>query len=131
MSPAVSSVHPRSYNIRHNYGQEGKRTNYNAYACRRIISEQPSRGDHHGCPFKHQDSQSLELRLLQKRIPRVDVDKIIDLVKGHHYQVGCRCWVLAHGSTRSCYAVRLTPTSLSSLCLRSIFSPDPWTPAHP
>ena len=38
-----------SYNVRHSYGQEGRRKSYDAYNCVRIItSNAPSTGDAHG-----------------------------------------------------------------------------------
>ena len=46
------------YNIRYNYGLEGKRVNWNPHSCMKIISETGTNaavGEHHGCPFKEFD----------------------------------------------------------------------------
>ena len=75
-----------SYNIRHSYGQEGRRKSYDSYNCVRIItSSAPQAGDAHGmavlvdcplasclcqgCPFKHSDAASLKAKLTRLGVP--------------------------------------------------------------
>eukprot|EP00055_Hartaetosiga_balthica_P003825 m.9104 g.9104 ORF g.9104 m.9104 type:complete len:511 (+) comp3364_c0_seq1:14-1546(+) len=79
-----------SYNIRHNYGKEGKRANYTPYNCMRIImGNSPGVGDAHGCPFRHYNEGNLRTRLLANKIQRTDIDEVTDLVKMHHFQLAC------------------------------------------
>ena len=79
-----------AYNIRHIYGKEGKRQDKMAYNCIKIITtNQPGLGDHHGCPFKHSDTDILQRRLLSYNVPKDSIKEIIDLVKRQHFQVAC------------------------------------------
>jgi DNA primase large subunit len=42
-----------SYNIRHMFGQEGKRNDYRPWNCNKVLNQQaPGQGEYHGCPFK-------------------------------------------------------------------------------
>ncbi|KAF8048562.1 hypothetical protein N665_2476s0003 [Sinapis alba] len=52
-----------AYGIRHNFGKEGKRTDYTPYACQKIISSAPGVGDHHGCPYRHFSEDNLRAAL--------------------------------------------------------------------
>ena len=73
-----------TYNIRHMYGKEGKRTsNYSAYNCTKIImGSAPNGGDHHGCPFKHYGNDNLSSLLNKMHIGTVsDRDRILNLKK--------------------------------------------------
>lgn len=62
------------YNIRHTYGQEGKRATYTGYGCMSIIqSNTPAHGDCHGCPYKHSNKdevfEMLEIELKKIKPP--------------------------------------------------------------
>lgn len=79
-----------TYNIRHNYGQEGKRTNYTPYSCMKIImTSAPGIGDHHGCPFRHNDAHLLKQKLASYKVNQSGIDEIMDLVNRSHYQLAC------------------------------------------
>nr|CAD7568991.1 unnamed protein product [Timema californicum] len=78
-----------AYNIRHNYGKEGKRTNYTPYSCMKIIMGSVGPGDTHGCPFKHTDLPVLKQQLYNYNLPTADIQAVADLVSHGHYQVAC------------------------------------------
>ncbi|XP_071835886.1 DNA primase large subunit-like isoform X2 [Apostichopus japonicus] len=79
-----------AYNIRHNFGKEGKRVNYTPYSCMKIImGTPPGAGDNHGCPFRHTDIKLLKQRLASYKVPTSGIEQIADLVKGYHYQLAC------------------------------------------
>jgi DNA primase large subunit len=79
-----------SYNIRHNYGKEGKRQDYTPYSCMKIImSSAPATGDAHGCPFRHFDPGNLELQMMQYKVPKKGIKEVLNMVQNQHYQLAC------------------------------------------
>ncbi|KAI9319961.1 DNA primase large subunit Spp2 [Dichotomocladium elegans] len=79
-----------AYSIRHNYGLEGKRQDYAAYSCMKIIQgNPPSTGDHHGCPFRHFSKDNLEARLYNAHLSSPQVIEVMKLVENKHYQIAC------------------------------------------
>ncbi|XP_015218762.2 DNA primase large subunit isoform X2 [Lepisosteus oculatus] len=88
-----------AYSIRHMFGKEGKRTDYTPYSCMKVIlSNPPSQGDYHGCPFRHSDPELLKQKLQSYKIPSTGINQVLDLVKGMHYQLACQKYFeLTHG----------------------------------
>ncbi|KAJ1752015.1 DNA primase subunit pri2, partial [Coemansia sp. RSA 1821] len=79
-----------AYNIRHNYGMEGRRADYAPYSCHRVImTNPPGPGDHHGCPFRHFAPERLRAALHRDSLADSDVREIADLAAAGHYQVAC------------------------------------------
>ena len=84
-----------AYNIRHNYGQEGKRVDYTPYSCAKIIrGDPPGADDHHGCPFKHFDAVRLHSTMSAAGVTETQIREIQQLLQpingGPHYHVACR-----------------------------------------
>lgn len=79
-----------AYNIRHNYGTEGKRTNYTPYSCMKIITtNHPGPGDQHGCPYRHFSSDNLKHLLLREGLADGQANEVTKLAKDGHYQIAC------------------------------------------
>ncbi|AET04972.2 putative DNA primase large subunit, eukaryotic/archaeal [Medicago truncatula] len=78
-----------SYNIRHNYGKEGKRTDYTPYSCSKVISSTPGAGDHHGCPYRHFSEENLRAALSRMGVNSRAMEDVMDKVRNRHYQLAC------------------------------------------
>ncbi|XP_054456290.1 DNA primase large subunit [Anoplopoma fimbria] len=80
-----------AYSVRHMFGKEGKRTDYTPYSCMKVIlSNPPSQGDHHGCPFRHSDPELLKQKLQFYKVSPSGITQILELVKGMHFQLACQ-----------------------------------------
>lgn len=60
------------YNIRHLYGLEGGRKNYDAHNCQSIQEKVVNYGDDSGCPFRHFDEENLSKFLVDNYSNRFD-----------------------------------------------------------
>jgi DNA primase large subunit len=85
-----------AYNVRHNYGQEGKRANYSCYSCQKIINANPpGPEDRHGCPYRHVPTTSLSVFLAGYSAPgglklsSFQIDEVLSLSQRGHYQLAC------------------------------------------
>lgn len=77
-----------AYNIRHNYGQEGKRANYASYSCAKICS---GAGE---CPYKHFAPERLASALEvftgpAGKLTSVQIKEVVALAAEGHSQVAC------------------------------------------
>lgn len=80
-----------AYGIRHRYGQEGKRTDYTAYGCYKIIMDfAPGPGDFHGCPYRHYSKDHLAALFSQMHIAPTHQTELIGLAKSQNYQIACQ-----------------------------------------
>ncbi|XAR48195.1 hypothetical protein NMG60_11030934 [Bertholletia excelsa] len=89
-----------AYSIRHNYGKEGKRTDYTPFSCQKIISSTPGVGDHHGCPFRHFSEENLIAALGKMGVGSRAMEEVIEKARSRHYQLACTLTFEAiHGSS--------------------------------
>jgi len=90
------------YAIRHNYGLEGSRTNYQPKSCVTIITGSVGPQESHGCPFKHFSQANLTQHLTQayQVDPKSDLMKdIVEFKKNEHYHLACTAvWEHQHKS---------------------------------
>ncbi|GLC39296.1 hypothetical protein PLESTB_001574700 [Pleodorina starrii] len=78
-----------AYNIRHNYGREGKRTDYTAHNCTTIVGFSGGAGDHHGCPYRRLDEASLRAALGRMRCDERKIEEAVSKARDGHYQLAC------------------------------------------
>mmetsp|Transcript_27730 Transcript_27730/g.60595 ORF Transcript_27730/g.60595 Transcript_27730/m.60595 type:complete len:507 (-) Transcript_27730:294-1814(-) len=87
--PAEKFEKQYAYNVRYNYGKEGKRTDYTPYSCMKIILSTPGGGDHHGCPYRHWSDENLRATLRSLRLAPKVVTEVMQKKQAHHYQLAC------------------------------------------
>lgn len=127
------------YNVRHNYGQEGKRANYGPTPCSRIITgTAPGTGDHHGCPFRHASPEALTNTLLTYagptgiRLNPAQVAELGEMSRGAHCQAACtRLFEWTRGQATGSLETFAFPTKFFEASLKlsssvpSLSSPPP------
>eukprot|EP00892_Ulva_mutabilis_P012809 jgi/Ulvmu1/9900/UM057_0057.1 len=81
-----------SYNVRHSYGKEGSRKDYEPHNCRKVIlGGNPGVGEAHGCPFKTLDAAALRASMSRAGVPDEAASAALDKAKDGHYQIACEC----------------------------------------
>ncbi|DBA04027.1 TPA: hypothetical protein N0F65_009374 [Lagenidium giganteum] len=81
-----------AYNIRHSYGLEGARKDYEPLNCQQIVSGgAPRNGQYHGCPFNHWGTYFLRAQLANdQRISHGALDHILRSASSGNPQEACR-----------------------------------------
>lgn len=87
-----------AYNVRHMFGQEGKRNDYRPWNCNKVLNQQnPAQGELHGCPFKTFGDDNLRNLLNGYGLTGSDIRIVMDKKKENLYQVAClRLYELSH-----------------------------------
>lgn len=77
------------YNIRHNYGKEGKRQDYTPHSCASIIGTTPGVGQVHGCPYRLFGEEQLRAALSRLAVTPAKAEEAVSKAKAGHYQLAC------------------------------------------
>lgn len=77
------------YNIRHNYGKEGKRQEYTPHSCQSIISTIPGAGQTHGCPYRTMNEDGLRAALGRLSVAPAKAEEAVKKAAAGHYQLAC------------------------------------------
>ncbi|MCQ2817832.1 MAG: DNA primase large subunit [archaeon] len=89
-TPADKFEKQYAYNIRHSYGQEGKRTDYPPYSCRKIQGlNNPSSQECHGCPFKTYSDEKLRNLITHMGLGEVEIATIMDKKRTNEFPLAC------------------------------------------
>lgn len=108
-SPESFAKTSYGYNIRHNYGMEGKKVSYSSASCATIMGLPPvvDQNDCHGCPFRFRDESRLRSTL---QLPQTDprgtsfgdvtpslgeIEDIVNDCKGQHFTRACFKYFMA------------------------------------
>lgn len=87
-----------AYNIRHMFGQEGKRNDYRPWNCQKVINQQaPGNGEFHGCPFKTFGDDQLKQLIGTYGLTQSDMRTVLEKKRENLYQVAClRVYEFSH-----------------------------------
>lgn len=103
------------YNVRHNYGMEGKKTSYSSASCATVLGLPPvvDSQDCHGCPFRFSSEEALRAMVGKEQpnpkgrdYPPVrptagDIEDIVTDCKAQHYTRACyKYFMSTHPGTR-------------------------------
>ncbi|XP_076177724.1 DNA primase large subunit isoform X3 [Ptiloglossa arizonensis] len=78
------------YHIRHLFGKEGKRANYEPFDCFKILNSTVGLRDNHGCPFKWMKFDTLKNVLSKCGLVRSDIESVALLSKEGFYLEACK-----------------------------------------
>ena len=82
-----------AYNIRHCYGQEGKRIDYPPYSCAKINQmNPPSNQECHGCPFKIFTEDKLKIFLSTLKINQININTILETKRKNEFVKCCKIY---------------------------------------